>query len=681
MFLTSFVILGLMKSIIYTLLPSMKHRGNEASGETQLDASLVAILLADRSSGAFIRWACNAYTTHGESYAADQEIYPHQVHLIQERTRKTQEEQRDRTKKSAEVFTPAWLCNAMINARDAVYLGREEVFNRMEAPSWTPTRKTIDFPTTASGRRLAWERYIDARCLEITCGEAPFLVSRYDAADGRPIPLAERIGILDRKLRIIGEHTCTAEDWFHWAKRALESAYAYEYQGDSLFLARLNLFLSISEYHRHLWKRPLNRHQQEEVARILSWNLWQMDGLTATTPFVTKQGKPEDSLFDFYAITAERRPLRSLIRDWRGKKTIRFSELNLSTTMKFDFVIGNPPYQEMSKNNKMTRSIYPDFVRSSQAIGQIVSLVMPARWMSGENGPYRETQHFIDEMLKGDHLQSFHLYPNSSDLFPNVDIKGGVCFFVWNRAYSCDRVNYAITENGAYKKVLTSFRIAENVIIRFPELISILEKTKAISTIYLNTWVSSWNPFGFISDLFTKNKEGVSRISEEKQQDDDYLVHGLLKNKRVIRYIPNSALKKNIHIAHSYKVFLPRANGSGVFGEVFSTPMIGTPMIGTPMMICTDTFLQIGVFDNCTEAENLLKYVKTKYFRTMVGIKKTAVFNYKECFTFVPLQDFTAASDIDWSRSVAEIDRQLYAKYGLSAEEVAFIEEKIKPME
>lgn len=658
----------------------MKHRGNEASGETQLDASLVAILLADRSSGAFIRWACNAYTTHGESYAADQEIYPHQVHLIQERTRKTQEEQRDRTKKSAEVFTPAWLCNAMINARDAVYFGREEVFNRMEAPSWTPTRKTIDFPTTASGRRLAWERYIDARCLEITCGEAPFLVSRYDAADGRPIPLAERIGILDRKLRIIGEHTCTAEDWFHWAKRALESAYAYEYQGDSLFLARLNLFLSISEYHRHLWKRPLNRHQQEEVARILSWNLWQMDGLTATTPFVTKQGKPEDSLFDFYAITAERRPLRSLIRDWRGKKTIRFSELNLSTTMKFDFVIGNPPYQEMSKN-KMTRSIYPDFVRSSQAIGQIVSLVMPARWMSGENGPYRETQHFIDEMLKGDHLQSFHLYPNSSDLFPNVDIKGGVCFFVWNRAYSCDRVNYTITENGAYKKVLTSFRIAENVIIRFPELISILEKTKAISTIYLNTWVSSWNPFGFISDLFTKNKEGVSRISEEKQQDDDYLVHGLLKNKRVIRYIPNSALKKNIHIAHSYKVFLPRANGSGVFGEVFSTPMIGTPMIGTPMMICTETFLQIGVFDNCTEAENLLKYVKTKYFRTMVGIKKTAVFNYKECFTFVPLQDFTAASDIDWSRSVAEIDRQLYAKYGLSAEEVAFIEEKIKPME
>lgn len=653
----------------------MKHRGNEASGETQLDASLVAILLADRSSGAFIRWACNAYTTHGESYAADQEIYPHQVHLIQERTRKTQEEQRDRTKKSAEVFTPAWLCNAMINARDAVYFGREEVFNRMEAPSWTPTRKTIDFPTTASGRRLAWERYIDARCLEITCGEAPFLVSRYDAADGRPIPLAERIGILDRKLRIIGEHTCTAEDWFHWAKRALESAYAYEYQGDSLFLARLNLFLSISEYLRHLWKRPLNRHQQEEVARILSWNLWQMDGLTATTPFVTKQGKPEDSLFDFYAITAERRPLRSLIRDWRGKKTIRFSELNLSTTMKFDFVIGNPPYQEMSKN-KMTRSIYPDFVRSSQAIGQIVSLVMPARWMSGENGPYRETQYFIDEMLKGDHLQSFHLYPNSSDLFPNVDIKGGVCFFVWNRAYSCDRVNYTITENGAYKKVLTSFRIAENVIIRFPELISILEKTKAISTIYLNTWVSSRNPFGFISDLFTKNKEGVSRISEEKQQDDDYLVHGLLKNKRVIRYIPNSALKKNIHIAHSYKVFLPRANGSGVFGEVFSTPMIGTPM-----MICTETFLQIGVFDNCTEAENLLKYVKTKYFRTMVGIKKTAVFNYKECFTFVPLQDFTAASDIDWSRSVAEIDRQLYAKYGLSAEEVAFIEEKIKPME
>lgn len=346
--------------------------------------------------------------------------------------------------------------------------------------------------------------------------------------------------------------------------------------------------------------------------------------------------------------------------------------------MKFDVVIGNPPYQEMNDKNKMSRSIYPDFVKCSKKVGNIVSLVMPARWMSGENGPYRETQGFINEMLDGNHLVCFDLYPNSSDLFNNVDIKGGVCHFVWNIKYVRDEVKYAVCENGYKKNASISFRVADNIIIRFPELISILKKSRNPLNQMgsMKTLVSSWNPFGFVSDLFTKNNEGISRISEEKQEDGDYLIHGLLKAKRVIRYIPNKELKKNIDGALSYKVFLPRANGSGTFGEVFSTPMIGTPM-----MVCTDTFLQVGQFNNKIEAINLLKYIKTKYFRAMVGIRKTAVFNYKDCFEFVPLQDFTSNSDIDWSKSIHEIDLQLYKKYGLDENEINFIETHVKEME
>lgn len=126
----------------------------------------------------------------------------------------------------------------------------------------------------------------------------------------------------------------------------------------------------------------------------------------------------------------------------------------------------------------------------------------------------------------------------------------------------------------------------------------------------------------------------------------------------------------------SYKVLVPRANGSGVFGEVFSTPMLGAPML-----ISTDTFLEVGQFDNEYEALSLLKYVKTKFFRAMVGVKKTAVFNYKDAFTFVPLQDFSPNSDIDWTQSIPDIDRQLYAKYHLDPHEIDFIETRVKAME
>ncbi|NCU29057.1 hypothetical protein EOM60_00400 [Candidatus Saccharibacteria bacterium] len=352
--------------------------------------------------------------------------------------------------------------------------------------------------------------------------------------------------------------------------------------------------------------------------------------------------------------------------------------------MKFTAVVGNPPYQTMNDNNKMSRSIYPLFVESSAQVADKVSIVMPARWMSGEDGPYKETSGFVGKM-KNFGIKNFTLYPNSQDLFSGVDIKGGVCYFLLDGSNS-ESVNYTLVEYGKSSSEEVSFdnKLDENIIIRYPELNSIVQKIDYSATganfkeslASMKTQVSSWNPYGFISDLFTKNNEKVERISEDRQKDDDWEIIGLLKGKRVRRFIPHEALKKNIEGAIGWKVLIPRANGSGVFGEALSSPMLGSPML-----IATDTFLQVCLFENKIEAENLLKYVKTKFFRAMVGVKKTAVFNYKDAFTFVPLQNFTATSDIDWSKSIPQIDQQLYRKYHLSPEEIDFIESRVKAME
>jgi len=642
-----------------------------------LSPYLLKILLQDKTTGHYIRWACDEYAAHGEDYTAEKEIFPALItgantKIIQPRVAKSKEAQKSRTRKSAEVFTPSWICNEMNNLCDEEWFGRKDVFNTTCGHGWTASTGKIQFGEN-KGKKPEWQKYVDSRRLEITCGEAPFLVSRYDTTTGEVLPPEKRIGLLDRKLRVINENTTGEDEWFFWARRAYEATYGYEYQGDNLLLARENLLLTFRDnFFRH-WQKQPSVQQLKQIANIIAWNVWQMDGLKECAPF----GKADEAQFELFDdLPTLNFPIICRVQNWRSKKVYNFRDLKGEKAMKFDVIIGNPPYQEVNNSNKMSKSVYPDFVKSAKIISEKFSLIMPARWMSGENGPYRETQGFIDEMLDSNHLKSFCLYPNSSDLFNNVGIKGGVCYFLWDKGYSEDEVHYTLYENGTKKEAKLSFKIAENIIIRFPELISILKKSRNLSDGSMKTLVSSRNPFGFVSDLFVKNNEGVSRISENKISSDDYLVHGLLGGKRVIRYIPNSSLKKNIEGAKAYKTFLPRANGSGTFGEVFSTPMIGTPM-----MICTDTFLQVGAFNNLTEAQNLLNYIKTKYFRAMVGIKKTAIFNYKDCFTFVPLQDFTDKSDIDWSKPIPEIDKQLYAKYGLSEEEISFIETRVKPME
>lgn len=181
--------------------------------------------------------------------------------------------------------------------------------------------------------------------------------------------------------------------------------------------------------------------------------------------------------------------------------------------------------------------------------------------------------------------------------------------------------------------------------------------------------VSSSAPYGFEGIFFEENKQ-LNCISSFEY---NILVYGLLKNKRTTRFISSKDLIKNIDSLKKYKVFIPRAHGG--------PSILGKLILGYPFQICTATFLEIGPFNTEVEAISCFRYIKTKFFRALVSAKKAGVFNYKDAFKFVPIQDFTNNSDIDWTKSIPEIDKQLYKKYDLTQDEINFIESKIKPME
>ena len=189
---------------------------------------LLKMLLQDKTTGRFIRFACDEYLKYGEAYTSEKEILPELIignhtKVIQPRTAKSKDEQINRTRKAAEVFTPSWICNEMNNHCDEQWFGRPNVFNTPNGHDWIPNPEPITFPEDSQGKRANWMKYVDSKRLEITCGEAPYLVSRYDTTTGEFLPIKKRIGILDRKLRVVSENTNNETEWFKWAKRAFES--------------------------------------------------------------------------------------------------------------------------------------------------------------------------------------------------------------------------------------------------------------------------------------------------------------------------------------------------------------------------------------------------------------------------------------------------------------------------
>lgn len=294
--------------------------------------NIIPLLLKDRTTGKNIVWATDSYADFGKEYQKEKQMYPEFVislikkDVLLPRIQKTREQQQSRTKAKAEVFTPSWVCNRMNNFCDEQWFLRKNVFNtENEDNTWTPTEEPISFGENKEGQRPEWQKYVDSRRIEITCGEAPYIVSRYDATTGDPLPIKMRIGILDRKLRVINENTNTEDDWLFWGYRAYEATYGFEFQGDNLFFARVNLIQTFIDYYEDRFGTSPKAEQIKTISKIVSWNIWQMDGLKDTVPF----GVPEDkskqiSLFDD---ETSDEPVYCKIRDWRSKKVIEYRSM------------------------------------------------------------------------------------------------------------------------------------------------------------------------------------------------------------------------------------------------------------------------------------------------------------------------------------------------------------------
>lgn len=292
-------------------------------------SAVLKSLVKDKTTGKNILFATDVYLKGKKLFDKAEQITERALkhlgtELIQPRVAKSQEKQAERTREKAEVFTPSWVCNKMNNHCDTEWFGRKNVFNTENGQTWEPTTKPIKFDSEND-----WQKYVDCRRIEITCGEAPYIVSRYDSTTAEIIPLKKRIGILDRKMRIVYENTDNEEDWLKWTYRAFQSTYGYEYQGDNLLIARINLLITFMDYMQDRWERAPTKRELNTITNIIVWNFWQMDGLTGTTPFGLKAEEIPLNFFDYGGDTAPTQPenMECRIYDWQKKKSLTYNSI------------------------------------------------------------------------------------------------------------------------------------------------------------------------------------------------------------------------------------------------------------------------------------------------------------------------------------------------------------------
>jgi hypothetical protein len=298
-------------------------------------SNLLKILLKDKTTKRNIIFATAVYRANGSQIKETEQITEDILkgilrYEIQPRVLKNRDQQQERTRSKAEVFTPSWICNKMNNHCYEEWFGRKNVFNVEQEQGWKVTTEPIAFESAND-----WKKYVDSKRLEITCGEAPYIVSRYDAATGEAIEINNRIGILDRKLRVVNENTNSETEWLKWVLRAYQSVYGYEFQGDNLLIARINLLVTFVDYMQDRWGRVPTDKELQKISNVIVWNLWQMDGISGTVPY----GKPKEengqySIFDFVVSdepedNAEPEPYDTDCRiyDWRSNKSITYKSM------------------------------------------------------------------------------------------------------------------------------------------------------------------------------------------------------------------------------------------------------------------------------------------------------------------------------------------------------------------
>lgn len=353
-----------------------------------------------------------------------------------------------------------------------------------------------------------------------------------------------------------------------------------------------------------------------------------------------------------------------------GKAKQKLQELlNLKVNMKFDAVVGNPPYNETNENTS-DNPIYHLFMNVGFSITDRCSFITPARFLFNAGKTPKE---WNNKVLNDKHFKVVSYFDNSNKVFQNVDLKGGVAITLWDKNRDFGKIGTFSNFNelnSINEKVSSSLNFASIIDIIYLQNKFILEKLYSDFDNYKLIIGSNGKERRLTSPIFDQ----LDVFIDKSQSIEDVKIFGLIKNKRTYKFLNSKYLDIHPNM-NKYKVLVPKANGSGKLGEPLSSPFIADPKTGF-----TFSYISFGAFDNKEESEAVLKYLKTKFLRTLLGILKVTQDNLPNTWAKIPIQDFTEKSDIDWSKSIPEIDQQLYAKYNLTKDEIGFIESMIKPM-
>ena len=331
--------------------------------------------------------------------------------------------------------------------------------------------------------------------------------------------------------------------------------------------------------------------------------------------------------------------------------------------MKIDAIVGNPPYQVISNSDNQNRNppIFHKFVQLSIHLSpEYFSLITPARWYSSNI----LMGDFPHEFLSDRRISYLHDFTNANEIFPTVEIKSGVSYFLWHKRHNdvCTIDSTIERKTERSKRFLLSEY--DDIFIRYNLAIPIIGKITALNETSFSTIVSPQNPFGFNTAV-----RGEDKITEDSIK---IFSKGLTE-----KNIKRSSISLHKDWIDQYKIITPKASEDGILpGKVISTCTIIDPKT-----CCNGTYIVIGPFESKEKGKIIVKYLSTKFVRFLVGMKKMTQDLKDQTFSLVPLQDFTKNSDIDWKKSIKEIDEQLFKKYALTNEEIQFIESMIKPME
>lgn len=379
--------------------------------------------------------------------------------------------------------------------------------------------------------------------------------------------------------------------------------------------------------------------------------------------------------------------LVTMIKDGKSNKFIEkatscntYNSKCKEKTMKFNAVVGNPPYQvsDGGGTGDSAKPIYNLFVEAAKLLNpQFVSMIMPSRWLKKGKG----LDSFRADMMSDTRIRTIHDFADEHECFPGgVHIDGGIMFFLWDKHYD-GKVKYLFKPANGELEISERFLKTDlsSTVVRDARQITILEKIAKHKKTSFSQLVSIRNNYGFATDLFNRPQNYPdAHLCVEKQNKNFVKIYGVKGNKggakRVIGYVDKNSIKKDLSSVNLYKLF---------FSYAYSTGATVPPeiIVGKPGEIATETFLRIGPFDRELYCKNCLNYMKSKFFRALLFFNRISKNSSQTTFELIPVQDFTDKSDIDWSKSIAEIDKQLYKKYGLDKKEIDFIESMIKPME